>query len=460
MINKLRKYDNKILDTVLLQNLTPTQELYLLDSHRFIYNPSGRRSRKTLLGVYKTINRALRMPGHYYSAAPTHQQAKKIFWKLIYDITYAMNIQKRVSLSERYITIPTLNGGESIIQVVGLDATSRVEGAAIRGMHITEFPDIPIDAWFSHLRPMFADEIQGDPIWLIADGTYDSRCPDWTDLIEANMGGAISYPETDKPVVIENPNDSDSIVYSWSSYDVIPEREMAKLKLIYEPKLFGQEFLGRPMESGQRVYYAYTSENDCDLTFEANCDTYLSFDFNINPFTCSVWQEQDHNGKKCKIAVKDFAFYDSNASKAVPKIIEWLRTNGMSKPRPQQLHLTGDHAGNSRNHAISYSAWNIIEMIFEESGIDAYKYTRRTKAGGLRDRQDSLNNRFAPFTGDPLYYVNRKLCPDLHIDLMKLKHKKNLQQDDEGGKRGHLADTASYMCVNFDRAILEYKGVS
>ena len=73
-----------------LVNLTPIQIQYLKDErHRFFINPSGRRSRKTLIAKRKTLLAALRNPNtNYFCGAPTHAQAKNIYWNDLKRDTY------------------------------------------------------------------------------------------------------------------------------------------------------------------------------------------------------------------------------------------------------------------------------------------------------------------------------------------------------------------------------------
>lgn len=448
----LKKFDNEILDKVILQNLTPIQEQYLHDKHRFILNCSGRRSRKTLLGMYKGIGWALEEPGTYLFGAPTQDQAFEIFWLRLDAITKLLDIQldKRLSPKPK-IWIPSSGGGVSILKVIGLDVPARAEGSEVRFLHATEVPDIKDPTWWSeHVRPMFADDTTTGQRRAILDGVLDYRKPYWTNLIEEHSGGALDKPKYNEPVYKEDPSDSQWAVYDWHSEDVLHPDEINYLKKEYEEKLYLQEFGGQIITSGGRIYYAYTDKNDSKITFDAAKDTFLSFDFNVDPMTCTVWQTNLIDDITARVCVYEFIDTDSNVQKIVPKIIQWLKEQDF-KPGIGQLILTGDHSATSRNHIATKTAWNIIEIMFEEANFNAEKFTKRTKGGGLREGQDTLNSRFDPFSSKPIYYINREQCPKLHIDLMKLKHKDNGQQNDEGGKRGHLSDTARYMCYNFDR---------
>ena len=107
-----------------LNNLTQRQIDYLLDHHRYVILPAGRRSRKTLISKRKVLIEGMYHPEHkYFHGAPTRQQAKDIFWKDLKKYT-KLFWGKIPNESELYVTL--WNGTE--IHVVGLDRAERIEG--------------------------------------------------------------------------------------------------------------------------------------------------------------------------------------------------------------------------------------------------------------------------------------------------------------------------------------------
>lgn len=96
--------------------------------HRFKVVPAGRRSGKTELAKRFIVQRAL-MPTafpdpHFFAAAPTWMQAKRIFWPDIKKLIPRKFMIGRPSESELMIRLVT--GAE--IYVVGLDKPERIEG--------------------------------------------------------------------------------------------------------------------------------------------------------------------------------------------------------------------------------------------------------------------------------------------------------------------------------------------
>lgn len=164
-----------------LVNLTPIQKAYYQDNHRFVINPAGRRSRKTLIGKRKLLLRALQKPGRYFHGAPTHKQAKDIFWDSVLKDTALLRSFK----SETDLFVRLYNGSE--IHVIGLDKPERIEGQPWHGCHITEFGNLkgPL-AWTSNIRPVLSDT-QG---WALLDGVPEGR-NFYYDLALKSCNGAI-----------------------------------------------------------------------------------------------------------------------------------------------------------------------------------------------------------------------------------------------------------------------------
>ena len=96
---------------------------------RFPLVPAGRRSGKTERFKRFLVKQANKVPGPYFAAAPTHDQAKKIFWDDLKAFSLCAMHPRRPSESERIIYLP--NGSE--IHVIGLDKPQRIEGVPWKG---------------------------------------------------------------------------------------------------------------------------------------------------------------------------------------------------------------------------------------------------------------------------------------------------------------------------------------
>ena len=97
---------------------------------RFPLVPAGRRSGKTERFKRFLVKRANKVAGIYFAAAPTHDQAKKIFWDDLKAMTLSTTHSKQPSESNRIIFLN--NGSE--IHVIGLDKPQRIEGIPWTGV--------------------------------------------------------------------------------------------------------------------------------------------------------------------------------------------------------------------------------------------------------------------------------------------------------------------------------------
>ena len=120
----------------------PTSRWYPLRPHaiqralwdspaRFNVVPAGRRAGKSELcrrrGVAKAIGPQAYPDAHYVFGAPTHQQAKRIFWRDIKRMVprwALVGADPRTAISETDLTIRFASGAEII--VFGMDRPERI----------------------------------------------------------------------------------------------------------------------------------------------------------------------------------------------------------------------------------------------------------------------------------------------------------------------------------------------
>ena len=421
--------------------LTPIQKMLLKDDHRIIVNAGGRRSRKTLLNSYKIFMKAMEVEGNYFQAAPTQTQAMSIFYKSLYRKgkitgTIAKTIE---SMHNAYIEF--VNG--STIHIIGLDKPQRIEGRPWDGCHITEIPDIKDGAWEENIRPVLSDT-NG---FAYLDGVPDYKHPHYKDLCEYAAGGELPEPQPLYGGYSENPNDNEWAFYTWLSSDVLAESEINKLKSSYSKLIYQQEFEGRFITQGGRVYYAYTDKNYTKETYNPHRETYLCYDFNVNPMTVVMVQEmpQQGDGQERYTAVKEFVIYDSNTLRTSHTVDKFLKENH----HQATLSITGDYSGIGRHASGSATNYSIIEDVFR----NYHGYNRKiSHIKSISNRVDSLNYMFEDYTGNIRLFVNPEQCPYLHKDLLRQVRKENATAgflNDEGGKIGHRSDALSYFAYNY-----------
>lgn len=423
----------------------------MLDSHRFIIDPSGRRSRKTRNKKRKMYNVALddaNVEKRYYQAAPTHDQAKEIFWEDLLSFTKPLNPWVN------YTTLSvTFRHNGTRIRVVGLNKPERIEGSTNDGIHITEMPELgEIEIWDNHIYPTLIDT--NGFAWI--DGTPDYRYPWYQDFIERYMGSLPPESRPGSPIQLESPIYPDWMYYHWCSIDVLGEKAVNELRQQTDTLSFQQEYEGKFITTGGRVYYAFTKENYSEDTFKPDRNTILSFDFNVNPMTCVMFQEAgtDSQGSFKYCAVKEFSFSNSNTWDTTNAIDDWLTSRAFTG----KLSVTGDRTGKRRQtgHVAGYSDLKIIEERFKN--YKGYAEHYRDIAYRLKDSINATNGMFCNSLGERLLFINKKECPITVRDLERQVFLPDGQLNKEGDTIGHKSDAVRYFAYGFSN--MANKGIT
>lgn len=149
-----------------------------------------------------------------------------------------------------------------------------------------------------------------------------------------------------------------------TTYDNAMNLPAGYIKLLedtYDPLTFEREVMGREVTNvGNRFMYSFEDRHIADsLPFDPKKIVYLSFDFNISPMTCVVWQQ----GPAYIHFIDEFVIDDAS----VYKMCERIRG---SKYWGCHFLVTGDSTSdkrdiNQRNNR--YNSWSIIKDELELS---------------------------------------------------------------------------------------------
>ena len=427
----------KVLFPERLHSLTPIQKRYFNDRHRFIVVSAGRRSRKTLIARRKLLIEALSNPeSKYIHAAPTHQQAKLIFWKGLKQHTYYF--RKRKSDSELTITLKN----NTIIQVVGLDKPERIEGQSdvpIRGIHITEFANTKPDAWGEHIRPILADT-KG---WAILDGVPEGF-NHYYDIALRAAGGTI-------PVTIPKygafGQNSEWAFYSWFSADVLDKNELENIREETDEKTFKQEYEGSFVSMEGLAYYAFSDKNIKHCKYDPNLRIAIGMDFNVDPMCAVVGHIYPDRFEQ----FDEIILRNSNTDEMCQHLIRKynLRKNNSFL----DVTVFPDATGGARKTSASLTDLQILRH-----------YGFRLKVPKMNpyqtDRVNVVNSACNPLSGLPKYYVDPK-CKKTIDDLGQVRRladgRLDKTQEKEGLPRVHITDALGYL-IYYSFPIIEKKG--
>ena len=204
------------------------QHEYWTSCHRFNVVSAGRRSGKTELAKRKIVRAALRGTrfenARFFAAAPTRDQAKKIYWADLKRL-----IPPNLIAGDPYdgeLFIPLINGSE--IHVLGMDKPARIEGQPWDGGILDEYGNMKEGAWGENVRPALADR------------------GGWCDIIGVPEGQNHYYEMYQRAEEQYHllGKKSDWRPFTWFSSTVLPPEEVLAARADLHPQIFQQEYEG------------------------------------------------------------------------------------------------------------------------------------------------------------------------------------------------------------------------
>jgi hypothetical protein len=399
---------------------------------RFPLVPAGRRSGKTERFKRFIVKQAMATVGQYFAAAPTYNQAKKIFWQDLKAFSLSSTHAKKPSESDLIIFLP--NGSE--IHVIGLDKPERIEGIPWTGGGIDEFADVKETAWEANIYP--------------ALNTVDPRRPEfraWCWLLGVPDGLNHYYELCEKAGA--DP-DGEFKVYHWKSAEILPPDVIEAAKRTLSPKQYRQEFEASFETATGRIYEDYSERNYTDATIEPHEQLHWSHDQNYTPLSSCVAVE-----RKDGLYLLDEIVLTSAVSKQ--SALEFVEKFKDHKNRHVMLY--GDPSGRNgekHGHATDYTD---IEGVLRSNG---WKVTNRVKRShpAIKDRQNLVRAKILNAAGDVSLYVNPKTAPWCHKGLATVQLKDGSSfQEDQKNQYQHITTAIGYMVDAMYNSTIVYTGI-
>lgn len=361
---------------------------------RFDVVPAGRRSGKTeIVGKRRLVVRALigsPFPNpRYFAAAPTRDQAKRIYWN---DLKRMVPEPLRLKApSESKLIISLITGGE--IHVLGMDKPERVEGSPWDGGVLDEFANMKKKTWYEHVRPALSDR-NG---WCDFIGVPEGR-NHYYDLYKDARKHFMWALE--KGVVPE------WNAFWWKSADILSAEEIKAAKRDLDELTYQQEYEASFVNFSGRAYYPFVEHSHCErLKYNPQHDLEICLDFNVSPGVGVVVQEQflptspEEETWGDGVIGEVYIPRNSNTIRVCDKLIkDWGKHKG-------KVYFYGDYTGGSRGSAkILGSDWQLVKQkMWGHFGRDRCFF--RVKPNPReRDRVNSVNSRL--------------LTVDKHINMM------------------------------------------
>jgi Terminase large subunit, T4likevirus-type, N-terminal len=305
---------------------------------RFKIIPAGRRSGKTELAKRRLVHSLFiknkyKVPPRFFAAAPTRDQAKRIWWQDLCDLIKPDWI-KSINASE--LKIKLKNGAELI--VLGMERPQRMEGVSWDGGVIDEYADCKKGTFDAHIRPSLADR-EG---WLWLIGVPDVEGP-------AQVEYEQFYDLASKGT------DEEWAAFHWASADILRPEEIASAKRRMDPRLFEQEMMGKFILAGGRAFPDFSQDLHVkSVDYDPKLPICWSLDFNINPMCSGVLQH--HDGKI--VVLEELVLPDTKTDVAVTAFLDRAAERGWNL---EKMQIYGDSTGNCRDSTSGLSDWIIVK---------------------------------------------------------------------------------------------------
>jgi hypothetical protein len=391
---------------------------------RFPLVPAGRRSGKTERFKRFLVKQANKIVGQYFAAAPTHPQAKKIFWQDLLDMTLSCTHKRKPNISDLIIYMN--NGSE--IHVIGLDKPQRIEGIPWVGGGIDEFADIKADAWEANIYPALNTVNPTRPAyqawcWLLGvpDGLNH-----YYDLCEKAKTGISAEYE----------------VFHWMTEEIFPEMA-AKAKQIMSWRQYNQEFRAAFETASGRIYDGYSEKNYTTETILPHEQLCWMHDQNFTPLSSAIGVRRGEKGKDLYL-LDEIVLTSAVSRQSAEEFVEKYKSHQNKK-----VLIYGDPAGKAGEKHGHKSDYNDIEDVLRSNG---WKFERRVKAAhpAIKDRQNAVRAKICTADGVVSLYVNPKTAEWCHKGLSTVQLQQGSTfQEDQKNQYQHITTAIGYM-VDFE----------
>lgn len=378
------------------------------DNKRFAVIPSGRRSGKTELAKRKLVLSLNKFnkdsyKTKYFAAAPTKEQAKRIFWEDLKDLVPKSWVSK---ISETDLFIRTVFGSE--LWVVGMDKPERIEGSSWDGGVLDEYANMKPETWGNHVRPSLSD--RGGWCWFIGVPEGFNHFKDLADYAKSGV-------------------DSDWGYYSWKSSEILDPKEIESAKRDLDPKTFRQEYEASFEGAAGRVYYPYKSGIHEDSTIKLNkhLPIILCTDFNVDP---CVWEFLQFDGVRILV-------FDELALKNTNTVEMSKRAMSLYGNHDRGIVVYGDSAGGSRS-----TAGKSDYALMSEVGLTNQRIKKANPF--VKDRVNAVNAMLMT-TNETVRLYHSSRCVNLKKDFEEVQWAENNREIDKRSfDRTHATDALGY----------------
>lgn len=385
---------------------------------RFPVVPAGRRSGKTERFKRFLCKEAMtRSNEKYFAAAPTRDQAKKIFWDDLKLMTFSSTHARRPSETELIIYLD--NGSE--VHVLGLDKPQRIEGVNWTGGGIDEIADLKPKALDANIMP--------------ALNTVDPRRPNyraWCWFLGVPDGLNHYYRMAQQAELDSNP---EYALFHWKSAEILPDDVIESAKRTMSAKQFKQEYEASFETASGRIYEDYSKANQVDDRIQPHEQLHWSHDQNFTPLSSCVSVIRD----KAMYILDEIVLTSAVSRQSAEEFIEKFKDH-----KNKHVLIFGDPAGKAGEKHGHSSDYDEIEGVLKKNG---WTFTRKVARAhpAIKDRQNAVRAKIKNAAGEISLFVNPVTAPWSHEGLatVQLKEGSSFQEDDKNQYQ-HITTAIGY----------------
>lgn len=388
------------------------------DGVRFPVVPAGRRSGKTERAKRFLARQALWMPGEkYFAAAPTYNQAKKIWWDDLKMLTLSAAHLKKPSESELKIFLP--NGTE--VHILGLDQPQRIEGINWTGGIIDEIADVKSESVEANIMPALNT----------VDPTREHYRA-WCWFIGVPDGLNHYY---DMAQYAETSGDKDWKLFHWKSSEILPPDVIESAKRTMSRRQYLQEYEASFETASGRIYEDYSGRNRTDAELLPHEAIHWTHDQNFTPLSSAIVVIRDG----IPYFVDEIVLESAISRQSAMEFVEKYKDH-----KNKTVFIYGDPAGRAGEKHGHKSDYTEIEEVLRLNG---WTYQRRVKPAhpSIKDRQNAVRAMILNAADEVRLFVNPNKAPWCHKGLATVQLQEGSSfQEDQKNKYQHITTAIGY----------------
>ena len=396
----------------------PQQLSLVRDNVRFKVVPAGRRSGKTERAKRYIVRQAMKNAGRaYFLAAPTRDQAKKIFWNDLKQMTFSSLHPRQPSETELLVTLPN----NATIQVIGLDKPQRIEGQLWAGGIVDEIADCKPNAWAENIKPALDTVNPQDP-------DYRAWC--WLTGVPDGLNHFYDLAQ-----YAQNANDSEWAFYTWKSSDILPSDVIEAAKRQISQRQFRQEYEASFETAQGRIYEDYSFANRTSETIQPHEQLLWFHDFNYTPMSSGIGVRRGDN----LYCLDEIILSSAISRQSALEFVERYKNHDN-----KNVLIYGDPAGRAGEKHGHESDYTEMENVLKSNG---WKFARNVKkaAPAIKDRQNAVRAKIMNANGERSLFVNPANAPYTDRGLATVQLKKGSTFIEEDSEVQHITTAVGYM---------------